>query len=158
MESGQDGWSHSATYGIDEWQLGSPDWGNVHSGTKCWGTDLNVSGPGDDDEYEINTNQWLKTPTIDLTYTPNAKLNFWHKLQTETGYDKAYVEISVNGGSWTGLASYNSSVGNKNKWIQQTINLNSYAGNNIAIRFRMQSDEDINYKGWYLDDVNVSCT
>jgi bacillopeptidase F len=156
MESGSGSWTTGGD--MNEWGLGDPDWGNVHSGSYCWGTDINASSPGDNDEYENDANEWLRTPNVDLTSTPNARLIFWHKFRTENNYDIAYVEVSVNGGSWTTLESYSTDIGGTNSWIQKVISLNSQAGNNIRVRFRLDSDDGITDKGWYIDDINITCT
>jgi bacillopeptidase F len=154
MESGAGSWTSGGT--LNEWQIGSIAWGSAYSGGNCWGTDINTTAPGDNDEYENNCNQWLRTPSINLVSVPSATLNFMHKYRIRD-YDYAYLEISTNGGgSWTQLRNY--STGNQNTWTKITISLNSYAGNNIILRYRLQSDSSIVNKGWYIDDVNVSCS
>ena len=38
------------------------------------------------------------------------------------------------------------------------VDLNSYAGQNVLIRFRMASDTSVNGNGWYVDDVRIGAT
>lgn len=104
-------------------------------------------------------------------------LSFMHRFDTEDGWDGGVVEISTNGGiSWTDLGSkmisgkYNGSLGTGsnnpiggraaftgliNSFMKTTINLTSFAGQTIKIRFRFASDDNTapNGGGWFIDDV-----
>jgi hypothetical protein len=103
---------------------------------------------------------------------------FWHNYNTETIFDGGVIEISTGGtgGPWTDLGSkitangydatidtgYSSPIGGRNAftgssggWIQTAVDLSSYAGQNIWIRFRMASDDSTGATGWYIDDVSI---
>lgn len=104
-------------------------------------------------------------------------LSFMHRFNTEDGWDGGVVEISTNGGtSWTDLGSkmiegkYNGSMGTgsnnpiggraaftglRTTFQRTTINLSSYAGQNIRIRFRFASDDNTapTGGGWFVDDI-----
>jgi hypothetical protein len=46
---------------------------------------------------------------------------------------------------------------------QVVVDLSSYAGKTVVIRFRIGSDQNVKGQGWYIDDVTVggkrvSCT
>jgi hypothetical protein len=46
---------------------------------------------------------------------------------------------------------------------QVVVDLSSYAGKTVVIRFRIGSDQNVRGQGWYIDDVTVggkrvSCT
>ena len=117
-----------------------------------------------------------------FTLLPNnashyTTLSFWHRFDTEDGWDGGVVEISTNGGtSWTDLGSkmisgkYNGSMGTGSNnpiggrsaftgrigpFMKTTINLSSYAGQTIKIRFRFASDDNTapTGGGWFVDDV-----
>ena len=104
-------------------------------------------------------------------------LSFWHRFNTEDGWDGGVVEISTNGGTtWTDLGSrmisgkYNGSLGTGsnnpiggraaftgllNSFMKTTIDLSSYAGQSVLIRFRFASDDNTapTGGGWYVDDI-----
>jgi bacillopeptidase F (M6 metalloprotease family) len=97
----------------------------------------------------------------------------------ETGYDGSVIEISTDGGTtFTDLGSlittgqYNGTISTKfsspiggrsawtggtvGTWSQVVVNLSSYAGRNVIIRFRMTSDDGTAKSGWYIDDVSIA--
>jgi hypothetical protein len=115
--------------------------------------------------------------TLNATASSYTTLSFWHRFNTEDGWDGGVVEISTNGGgTWTDLGSkmvsgkYNGSLGTgsnnviggraaftglTNTFFKTTINLASYAGQNINIRFRFSSDDNTAPAGggWWVDDI-----
>lgn len=120
--------------------------------------------------------------TGDYTLSPvsvsnYSTLSFWHRFNTEDGWDGGVVEISTNsGGTWTDLGSkmitgkYNGSMGTGSNnpiggrsaftgfapsFIKTTIDLSSYAGQSIRIRFRFGSDDNTAPAGggWFVDDI-----
>ena len=104
-------------------------------------------------------------------------LSFWHRFNTEDGWDGGVVEISTNGGTtWTDLGSkmisgkYNGALGTGSNnpiggraaftglissFMKTTINLSSYAGQSVTIRFRFASDDNTAPAGggWFVDDI-----
>ena len=115
----------------------------------------------DYDDGGINSGR-LVSPSIDLSGVSGANLNFKRWAETECGgfcndgsYDNGYVEISVNGGEWQRIISLCS--GSMSTWVQSTVNLSNYVGNNVRIGFVFETGDDTynNYPGWYLDDIQV---
>ena len=121
-----------------------------------------------------NTNSYTLIANIS-SYTT---LSFWHRFNTEDGWDGGVVEISTNGGvNWSDLGSkmitgkYNGSLGtgsnnsiggrsaftgnNGASFMHTVINLSSYAGQSVRIRFRFASDDNTAPVGggWYVDDI-----
>ncbi|MFZ2071431.1 MAG: S8 family serine peptidase [Halobacteriota archaeon] len=148
MESGVGGWTHGGSY--DEWELGIPTYGppSAHSGSNCWGTDL-------DSTYEDNCDQWLMSPPIDLSSARNVNLSFYIWYMTEGCCDFGYVEISTDGGiTWNKLKTY---IGEGANWSYENFDISGYAGSsNVRLRFRLASDGSVTYPGLYIDDVVVS--
>ncbi|MER3498821.1 MAG: hypothetical protein C4308_09415 [Chitinophagaceae bacterium] len=115
------------------------------------------------------------TYTLSNASSAYSTLSFWHKYNTEEGWDGGVVEISTNGGTtWQDLGSkmflngYNGSVGtgsalagrqaftgNSNTFIQTKINLSSYGGQTVKIRFRFAADNNTapTGGGWWIDDI-----
>lgn len=112
------------------------------------------------------------------TVSNYSKLSFWHRFNTEDGWDGGVVEISTNGGAtWTDLGSrmitgkYNGSLGTGsalagraaftgliNTFMKTEINLSSFAGQSVNIRFRFASDNNTAPAGggWFVDDVQLT--
>lgn len=118
-----------------------------------------------------------------FTLNPNtvsnySTLSFWHKFNTEDGWDGGVVEISTNGGAtWTDLGSrmvtgkYNGSLGtgsnnpiggraaftgnNGTGFMRTVVNLSSFAGQAVQFRFRFTTDDNTNVAGggWWVDDI-----
>ncbi len=110
--------------------------------------------------YQDSTNTSLTSPMMDLTATTAPNLTFWHRYQTEAAYDKAYVEISTDGGTtYTNitpdLGGYYSGL--LSVFTLVTIDLAPYKTfNRVVIRFRLYTDNVVMYDGWYIDDIGIS--
>jgi hypothetical protein len=146
MEQGVNGWTHSGRQ--DSWELGEPLIGPTaaNSGRHCWGTGL-------DRNYREFSNCSLITPLIDLSDCYQPILIFTHWFSIDTYYDRGYVEI-WDGEKWNTLNS-EGYTGYSNGWEYGSYYLNNYSGMNIKIRFRLEADEDVLDKGWFIDDVRV---
>jgi len=135
--------------GTGEWTAQVPwaqtsEW--AHSGAISW-TD---SSGGN---YENNLTASLTSRAIDLSKLATASLEFWHKYELEKDYDYGYIEISAdNGSTWTQVKSY---TGIKSTAGKTVIDLTSYAGKTIRIRFKLVTDESVTYDGWHIDDVVI---
>jgi len=163
MESGEDNWTVSHGQGQNNWTLGNS---NSHSGSYAWfAQDKDVVT----DQYLIMSNQ--------LPSSGRLILRFWHHYDTESGFDGGVVEISTDGGAtWTDLGSkmtqngYNGSIsssygspiggsgaftGNSGDYIETLVDLSSYSGQNVQIRFRLATDTGTGGNGWYVDDVQI---
>ncbi len=137
--------------GTSQWIADSP-WGQIttdsHSPATAW-----TDSP--DGNYANNTDVSLTTTSLDLSGVSSATLHFWHHYNTEFGDDIGYVEISTDGGTnWIELASYS---GTLSDWTGVQLDLSDYLPNaDVRIRFRLTSDYNYTYDGWYLDDVSIS--
>lgn len=84
---------------------------------------------------------------------------------TEATFDFCIVEISTDDGtSWTELARFDQSsapgwgdnVADPSDWHHESIDLHAYSNQSANIRFRLQSDPNLEFDGWYVDNVQVS--
>lgn len=168
MESGQGGWQTSITGDINSaWELGTPSGGgpsNTHSGTKCWGTNIDgkYSNPLSDAQ--------LVTPSINLSGVIDPTMTFW-VFQDIDKRDGGYIEISTDGGlTWVQIpgASLNPTYDgiitdgviyayqNIDKpWTMITVDLSAYADSTVKIKFHFITNSSFNAYGWYIDDVEV---
>jgi subtilisin family serine protease len=88
--------------------------------------------------------------TFDLSSLTSATLNFSTKYDIESGYDNGYVQV-LTGSNWKTLANYT----NHSDWTDKSIDLSSYVGSNVTIRFLYETDYIISYEGWYIDDIEI---
>ena len=123
----------------------------AHSGTQSW----KFGAASCSTSYASSTDASLVSAPIVLGPSGHGmRLRFWQWVQTESGYDYSYVQISSDGGkTWTNLVQ--PFAGESDGWIRWTIDLAAYTGT-VQLRFRFKSDSSVNYEGWYVDDVDVS--
>ncbi len=122
--------------------------------------------------YANNTTATLTfNNNIDLTGALGAELEFATQWDIETDWDYGQILISTNNGStWTPLAGLYTNLGTgsfqpngqplydgtQTTWVNETINLSSYIGQNVKFRFLLRSDGSVNKDGWYVDDIKLS--
>lgn len=170
MESGGGAWTHSARVGSDDWQVVSSPY--AKSAGKVW----RVSDPS------ARKDASLFSPSIALP-AGKARLEFWHTFEFEqagltSGYDGSVLEISKdNGTTWSDLGGliveggYNSRIssyfGNplagRQAWSGGTlgtmhrvlVNLDTYAGKTVKLRWRIGCDSSFGGEGWLIDNASV---
>jgi len=168
MESGSSKWT-TAAQGSSPWVIVSTSY--VHSGSHSW---FSADEPSVKDDM-------LMTQEIDLRSASTGTLTFWHTYYLENTYDGAVVEISTDGGNtftdlgshittggYTGTisTSYSSPIGGRSAWTggslgtmtQVSVDLGSFTGNKVIVRFRMACDSSVNKTGWYVDDVTITAS
>jgi hypothetical protein len=160
MDSGAGDWV--AQGDDDGWELGTPE-GSMsptpHSGDSCWATNLDGNYP-DLSDHSITLEHY-----IDLRTAMDPTLSFWHWLEVEAHeYDTAYVEVRTAEQSsytiiWENPSPDRQGIPFKtNGWDILTLSLEDFAYSEVYIRFRLQTDGDVNHLGWYIDDVGVGGT
>jgi lysyl endopeptidase len=164
LESGAGNWSHGAAQGLDQWQLSTAQ---SHSPTHAWFVP-DVSSITD-------SRLWNTAP---LPIGASSTLTFWHRYQFEgSSYDGSVLEISTDGLNWTDLGTYitangyNGTIstsysnplggrqawtGDLTTWTRVEVDLTSFAGQTVQIRWRLGCDSSISDVGWYIDDVEVT--
>jgi immune inhibitor A len=109
------------------------------------------------------------TRTFDLTgASGQVSMDYWTWYDIEKDYDYVYVEASTDGQQWKILttpsgtasnpngASYGRAyTGQSNGWIQESVDLSTYAGQKVSVRFEYITDQAVNGEGFLLDDVSV---
>jgi hypothetical protein len=109
------------------------------------------------------------TRAFDLRDVQSAELRFdlWYEL--EEAWDFGYVMISTDGGStWTPQAtghttednphgaSYGPAYnGDSGGWVEESVPLDAYAGQEILVRFEVITDDGVNRPGMAVDNVRV---
>jgi hypothetical protein len=152
---GDQGFTHGANFGTDDWEHGMPlglggDPGTAFSGENVWGNDLSVDGC-----YSNSSSSWLETPPIDLTGVLHTCLDFRRWLGVEGGYwDQARVfvngvQVYVNPADSGDLIDRN--------WTHQMIDISSIADDqpSVVVRFQLDTDFTTCFGGWTIDDVRI---
>ncbi|MBI5853376.1 MAG: hypothetical protein HZB39_20390 [Planctomycetes bacterium] len=158
------GWTHGMIATQDDWQLGAPagrsgtsqgvawrDPAAAFSGANCWGNDL--GGAGFNGSYAANVENWLRSPTLDLSGRSGVKLAFKRWLTVEEAiYDQATVR--VNGA----VVWQNPSSGQfvDTAWTDFELAIPA-ADNNPAVQleWRLRTDGGLELGGWNVDDVRL---
>ena len=141
MESGESNWEWACPWGLTT--------KFAHSGSYSW-----TDSPGT--SYKSNVNTALET-SIDLSSAIMPVLTFWHRYSFEANKDYGYVDVSTDSGNtWKTIYFV---TGFQTEWKQEKIDLTEYANlTDVRIRFRLKSDGQTNYDGWYIDDVCIGET
>lgn len=127
------------------------------SGSRMW-----YSNRGD-------TSNMTLTRAFDLRDVSSATLEFKAWYAIEEFWDYAYVMASTDdGASWnilrTPQTTFENPFGNSqgagytgytSGWIDQSVTLDAYAGQEILLRFEYITDDAVNEPGFALDDVRI---
>lgn len=147
--------SDGSIYAFEDFEAPFLDW--ILEGS--WGSDsdsyqgsfsLSDSPSG---EY---ANNWDFSALLSRQFTivnaESAQVNYFVKYELETNYDYAYLEMRINQGNWSGLATYNGT----SDWIFETIDLSSLVsdGDEVQFRVRINTDFSITRDGIFLDDFS----
>ncbi len=122
--------------------------------------------------YSNNSEEIIQlTDPINLSGFVYAEINFDAKWNIESGYDYAQLEISNdNGNSWIpqcgkytkiGIETHDYAFdeplydGNQSQWINESILLSDYIGDEIFVRFKLYSDGGLRRDGFYFDNFKI---
>jgi len=129
----------------------------VHSGEYAF-----WSNSGDESDMTL-------TREFDLTEVSGpVNISYWTWYDIEEDWDYLYIEASTDGDTWDILTTpsgtdYNPSgssygwgyTGQTEGWVEETVDLSAYAGENVLIRFEYITDAAINGQGLLLDDISI---
>ncbi len=158
------GWSHYATTGTDDWEIGMPNDGTYFTGaysfSNAWGTNLDGGFLGFSDRS-------LETPYFNLTdITQHYVFSIYHKVRANSGGNQFKIEYRVGvNGLWSLL---DDAAMNKKNWQSSSTFSNSYASyrhsaidlfflqgqDSVMFRFRMNSQK-ANGNGWLIDNFTI---
>ena len=124
------------------------------------------------DGLTTSTEKTLRLNTAQNVSGQQPMLRFFHKYDTEGGFDAGVVELSKNNGTtWENAApitfrspatgrTYNTYPfadktywGASNGFVASYVDLSSYNGQNILMRYRLKTDASTASVGWAVDDV-----
>lgn len=173
VEPGDSNWTH-ASYtkkvkkAFDTWSIST---NRSHSGGSSWfSQDPNRMADAHLDSIPIQlpSNQ------------QSLQLVFYHAFAFDNDFDGGVLEISTGDGNFQDLgqdiisggyngilAEYNGDqnpLAGQQAWVggnlagfqKVTVDLSSFAGKTVIIRFRFVSDQTVGAGGWYIDDISVN--
>ena len=107
----------------------------------------------------LTPNNWLISPTIDLTGSLNVTLSWYDWGQDQNDYAEHYsVYVSTTGTNPADFTTqvYSTTISAPQTWTQRTVNLSAYAGQQIHIAFRHHNCSN---QFWlFIDDVSITRT
>ncbi|NOY69713.1 MAG: hypothetical protein GXP53_09560 [Deltaproteobacteria bacterium] len=145
MENGEIPWFYDSP-----WGLMTLDPADTHTGTTSvvW-----ADSPGGSYAADADSSLLL---AIDLGTANMPVLNFWHRYTFEENSDFGYIEVAEHGvGAWLKLYFV---TGTSPAWVKEQVDLSSYAGKQVDIRFRITANSSIQSDGWFIDDVSIDET
>ena len=134
---------------------------NAHSGDWAWWSN------------RVDESDTRLTFPVDLSQTDAATLHFFTWYDIEALWDYAYLEVSEDGGkSWKMLETERTTLENPNgnaygpgytdksagshaAWVEEQVDLSSYAGQNILLRFEYVTDAAVTQPGMFIDSVSI---
>jgi subtilisin family serine protease len=141
MESGT-GWT---TGGTSDWGWTSEAY---HSPTHSY-----TDSPGSD--YEDDADTWIRTSSpISLSGREGSVVDYYLNLDVESGYDVLWVEISTDSVTWYPLAPLTGST--FGSFYHLGHDITAFDGQQIYLRFRLESDYSVTADGAHIDDVRVT--
>jgi len=116
------------------------------------------------DEHQV----LLLNQDIDLHETTDAYAQFWAKWDIEDHYDYVVFQASTDGETWENLCGEQSKLGSlfqlyeeplydgrQTHWVLENVDLSSYLGQTIQLRFLLVSDGFVFKDGFYFDNFEV---
>jgi len=104
----------------------------------------------------------LRPPFTFYIPTGGYYLRFWYRYETEAqspNWDQRWLQIAVDDGPFENVLQFYDDP--MNWWLQSpAIDLSGYAGHTIQVRFYFDTIDDVynEYRGWYIDDFDISST
>jgi len=171
IESGETKWTHGSLVKkkkkrVDTWMLSNR---RFRSGASSWFT------PNPSKLTDSN----LDTLPVSLPANGrDLRLVFYHTFEFELNFDGGVIEISIDGQQFTDLGDRilegeysgmlrdtfsDNPLRGRRGWTgglfgafrKVVVDLSSFAGQTVTIRFRIGTDSSVAGSGWYVDDVTI---
>ncbi len=143
FEQGATGWTQ---YSSHNWRLivsfNEPGMVSPHSGNLAvW-----LGG-------EVNDVSYIQQQVIVPASHPYLAYYRWIASEDVCGFDRASVRVNGDAVSSYDLCQTNNTGG----WVLHSVNLGAYAGQSVALQFRVETDESLN-SNLFIDDVEFRAT
>ncbi len=152
---------------LSKWDITEgPQWGNTTETFKSGPVSITDSPNGD---YIPNAHEAiLLDQEVDLTKTSSAYAQFWAKWEIEDQFDYVVFQASTDGQSWDNLCGEQSNLGSlfqlyeeplydgkQANWVLENVDLSSYQGDVIQLRFLLVTDGFEHKDGFYFDNFKI---
>jgi hypothetical protein len=145
------GWGVPATRGT----MKNTDPNTGHTGTSVVGAALRTTYPNN-----LAQTQYATTGAIDCRGFQNIRLNYWRWLTLDWPNDRACLQVSNDGTTWTDLWTPDKSPFLDTAWQFVSYAVPATLGDNQpTVYFRWglgPTNASVNYGGWKVDDVQVT--
>jgi len=154
FENGIGGWSTVVYSGPDLWHISDLAYSSPTHSLWC--------GIQGNTHYDTGArvNTAIVSPSIALPEDAEyISLTFWETYNTESGWDRCYVDISTDdGNTWIQLRT--APTGSSGGWVYREFNISAYQGLTVKIRYYFDTQDEVNnnYPGWFVDDVAIDVT
>jgi hypothetical protein len=163
FENNNGGFTHIGTFDTWEWGIPSTSFTSgpvsAHSGSKCWGTDLDNTVP-------FNSNAYLTSPAITLPAIGSdsvLRVRFFGWIAIDLMADRGEFQVSSDGVNWETKAELLCVM--QGGWNEYAFDISGFAGSAIYLRFRCVTDNantfdppdvPVNNAGFYIDDIAIT--
>ncbi len=100
----------------------------------------------------------LASPLIQLPELQpgeQLELRFKELYELESYQDYGLIEASTDGGvNWTKVISTRTGT-TQQQWVESRYSLSAFAGRALTFRFRLRTDAEHRFSGWYIDDLAI---
>lgn len=145
------------------WEIGSTgatgtDWGIGTSAVYVANSGSFLAGTNVDGDYASSADVWLRSPVVDLSSAAaGATLSFQEIIDTDGAVDFGRIVVldSTTGAELGVVAA--AVHGFETEWrLKKHAVPPAALGKKVKFEFRFESDEFVQFTGWYLDDVEVT--
>jgi hypothetical protein len=152
---------------LSQWDIsGGTDWGTTNEDFKSGPVSITDSPNA---PYAPNAHETIMLDeVIDLNGVSSAYAQFWAKWDIEDHYDYVVFQASTDGENWDNLCGEQSKLGSifqlyeepiydgkQVHWVLENVDLSSYIGQNIQLRFLIITDGFVHKDGFYFDNFKV---
>ncbi|MCA9794721.1 MAG: hypothetical protein KC910_23095, partial [Candidatus Eremiobacteraeota bacterium] len=133
---------------VDAYRPWRPE-GDWQAGTNWRGQAIWKSNSG---RYDHNQNASLTSQPLSLRGLSQPRLKFSSSYGLEDGYDHVYLELKTEGGSWRELKDFTGK-----SWLGKEVDLDlkSYQGEVVQLRFRLHSDSSNSGSGFKFSKLRL---
>jgi hypothetical protein len=118
-----------------------------HSGSHAWKASTTVN---------YAAQQLVMASPLNLMDYASPVLRFNHAYQLGHANDKAILEVSTDGTTWTAIKTF-TGINTTPHWITEEIDLGAYGEmENVYLRFNAQRANTTGSVSWYVDDVTIN--
>lgn len=152
---------------ISKWDISEgQEWGNTTEDFKSGPVSITDSPNG---PYIKNAQEAIMlNQDVDLSITTTAYAQFWAKWEIEDQFDYVVFQASTDGESWDNLCGEQSNLGSlfqlyeeplydgkQANWVLENVDLSSYLGQTIQLRFLLVTDGFEQKDGFYFDNFQI---